>query len=258
MSGDLGLEEGVRPADLAAMSWVGHLGELRTRLIVGIAALVLGVTAGWFAVPRVLALFARTAAQGGGRLVFIAPGEAFFSQLRIAAAVGVVLASPVLIWEGWRFVVPALFPHERRLGRTFLPAAAFLAIAGLAFGYGVVFPVSARALMMFSGAGLEPVLSVGRILSYLMATTLPFAVIFQLPPALVLLGALGMADGALLRRVRRAGYLLAFVLAGMLSPNVPAQCLMAVPLIVLYEVSVPLVDRVAKRREARGAGGDRR
>ncbi|HEX6970662.1 MAG TPA: twin-arginine translocase subunit TatC [Limnochordia bacterium] len=250
-------------AGLVAMTWLEHLTELRARVLVALAALGCGTVAGWFAVEDVLVRFGRIAAAAGGRLVFVTPAEAFFSELRIAAALGCLFASPVLIWEGWRFVAPALFPHERRLGRVLLPVSAGLAALGLAFGYGLVYPISARTLMTVAGPQLEPILSVGRLLSYLLTTTLPFALIFQMPLVLLALAALGIVEASRLREMRRPAYILAFVAAGVVSPNVAAQALMAIPMVLLYELSIPLVAwsaprLVRQRGETGGAGGDPR
>ncbi len=231
-------------AGLPAMGWVEHLAELRWRIIVSLAALVAGAGVGAYLASPTLDLLRRAA--GVDTLVFVTPAEGFLTWVRLALAIGVVLAIPVAAWQAWRFVAPGLFPHERRTLRRVLPLAAALAVLGLAFGLLVVFPVLLRLLLAAGGGWLsavpaQQVLSAGRLVSFLLTVTWPFVLVFQLPVVLVVLLGWGVVTCARLREMRRAAYVLAFIVGGVLTPNsVVAQLLMAIPLVGLYELTVAL------------------
>jgi len=155
-------------------------------------------------------------------------------------AAGVLLASPVLFWQIWRFVAPGLYQHEKRvvLPFTVLSAACFL--GGAAFGYYVVFPPAFRFLVGYSSDFLMPLPAVKEYFSLALRLLIAFGLVFELPVFMVLLSRLGLINAVFLRRHRRHAILFAFVIAAILTPtpDVINQCLMAIPLIVLYEISI--------------------
>lgn len=225
------------------MALPDHLAELRRRVVIGIVAVLVGSVAGWVAAPRVLSMLATTG--GIGPLVFFSPSEAFFTYLRLACTMGVAAASPVLFYQVWGFVAPGLFPHERRLLLRLLPLVTTLFLAGCAFGYFAVYPVTLRFVLGFSaGTNLIPAFSAGRFLGFIIGVTLPFGLIFELPLIAFGLARFGVIDGRLLRRHRRTIYVGAFVVGAVLTPpDILSQLLMAVPLLILFEVSTIIVDR---------------
>lgn len=229
---------------------VEHLDELRSRLIASLVALAAGAVAGWQFVPHVLAFFQRSV----GRLIFVAPAEAFLTRLKIALVIGLLLSSPFALFQVWRFVLPALFPKEKRLLRAVLLSGGALFAAGLAFGLFVVYPAALGLLLRAGTEGLRPAIVVSRHLGFFLGTTLSFGLAFQLPLIVLLLVRLGVFDARQLRSARKGALLLCFVAAGAFTPqDALSQVLMAIPLALLYELAV----RVAPRFERRsGSPGD--
>jgi len=226
---------------------VEHLAELRVRLIVFAAAFAAGMTIGWLYSPHVLALFQRAV----GRLIFVAPAEALMTRVKIASAIGLTLALPVGLYQAWRFVAPALFPEEKRLLRFFLWAGSLLYAGGLAFGYWVVYPVSLSFFLAFGTDGLRPAIVVSRHLAFFLGTTVSFGIAFQLPLALLLLVKAGILTAQRLKEVRRPALFACVVAAAALTPaDIVSHVLMAVPLVLLYELAVWLAPRFERKSES--------
>lgn len=222
---------------------VEHLDELRVRIIISLAAFLLASVYGWTVAPEILGLFQKSV----GRLVFIAPAEAFFSHFKVAVTVGLLIASPLILVEAWRFVLPALFPQEKRVLRTFLWAGFLLFVGGLVFGYAVVYPVSLNFFLSFGTEGLRPAIVVSRHLGFFIGTTLSFGLAFQLPVALLALVRLGVFTAERLREMRRPAVFFAFLAAGVFTPtDVVSQILMAIPLLILYQLAVWIAPRVER------------
>lgn len=234
----------------AEMTLTEHLEELRYRLLVSLAALAVGCVAGWRITPHLLDWLEGRA----GQLVVVTPAEAFVTYLKLAFALGLALASPVIVAQAWLFVVPGLYPHEVALAARLGPAAGVLFALGLAFGGAVIYPVAMRFLLAQAGPGVVPALSVSRFVSFLSGLVLPFGLVFEMPLVAYGAGRLGVLRPATLVRFRRWAVLLAFVVGAVLTPpDVVSQVLMAGPLVVLYEISIVTARWGARSREAPGA-----
>ncbi|MFO7311768.1 MAG: twin-arginine translocase subunit TatC [Bacillota bacterium] len=221
---------------LPEMTTEEHLAELRQRILVSLAALAVGTAVGWYLVPDMLRRFAADTQRS---FVFVAPAEAFTSYLKMALLIGAALASPVIVLEAWRFLLPALFPHEKRLLGRYLPASFGLFVLGVTFGYLAVYPVALRFFLGFGSETVQPVIAVGRFLSFFVSVTVPFGVVFQLPIVLAILVRLEMVTVTGLVRLRKMAYFLAFVVGAILTPpDAVSQVMMALPLIILFELTL--------------------
>jgi sec-independent protein translocase protein TatC len=158
----------------------------------------------------------------------------------LALVCGVLLASPVIFWQVWRFVAPGLYKHEKKavLPFTFLSSVCFL--GGAAFGYFIVFPPAFRFLVGYSTDFLTAMPAVTEYFSLSLRLLIAFGVIFELPILMVFLAKIGLVDVAFLNKNRKYAILINFIIAAILTPtpDVVNQMLMGVPMIVLYEVSV--------------------
>jgi sec-independent protein translocase protein TatC len=158
----------------------------------------------------------------------------------LALVCGVLLASPVIFWQIWRFVAPGLYQHEKKtlLPFSFLSSICFL--GGTAFGYFIVFPPAFRFLVGYSTDFLSPMPGVSEYFSLSLRLLIAFGVIFEMPILMVFLAKIGVVDVAFLNRNRKYAILINFIIAAILTPtpDVVNQMLMGVPLLVLYEVSV--------------------
>lgn len=231
----------------AEMTLVEHLDELRRRLIMALIPWLLFSIAGFFAAGRVLAALKGPMEQ----LVILSPGEGFLIHLRLGIYMGTALASPIILYQGVAFVQPALTRQERRQLLLSLPVAFLLLVLGVAFGFWVILPFVLRFFLSFTGPDLVPLISVSSYVSFVIGTVTPFAVVFQLPVVVWVTSRLGVIDHHLLRRIRRWAIFIIFVAAAFLTPpDVVSQVLMAVPLLILYELSI-LLARVGARQRQR-------
>lgn len=234
-----------RVAHEATMSWVGHLSELRVRLIRSGLALCAATVVGWCYAPTVLEYIRRPV----GRLVFVAPAEAFMAYMQLALALGAILASPYMLGEAWLFVRPGLLPHEHRFLRKVLPLAYALFLLGGVVGYVLLFPAGVRMLVQLASGPVEPAVTVSRYLGVLWSTVLPSAVSFELPLAVAAVSVTGVVQLDWLRSQRGMALLLSFIFGGMLSPQgVGMQLLLAVPLFLLFELGLLLASLFSRRR----------
>ena len=178
-------------------------------------------------------------------------GRVFF-YLKLSLVAGLLLASPVIFYQLWRFIAPGLYQHEKRVVLPFTLFSSLFFFGGAAFGYFVVFPPAFKFLLGYSNDFLSPMPTVKEYFSLCLRLLLAFGVIFELPIFMVLLAKMGVVNAAFLNRHRKYAILLSFVIAAILTPtpDVINQCLMAFPLIVLYEVSIGAVWLLGRKRLA--------
>lgn len=156
---------------------------------------------------------------------------------------GILLASPVIFWQLWAFVAPGLYQHEKRVIIPFTLLSSVCFLGGAAFGYYVVFPPAFRFLMGYTTDFLSALPTVKEYFALSLRLLIAFGVVFELPVFMVLLAKLGIVDRPFLNRNRKYAFLLSFVIAAILTPtpDVVNQLLMAVPLVILYEISIVAV-----------------
>ncbi len=161
----------------------------------------------------------------------------------MALVSGILLASPVIFLQIWRFVAPGLYHHEKKIVLPFSFLSSVCFIGGAAFGYFVVFPPAFKFLTSYTTEYLTPMPAVKEYFSLSLRLLIAFGVIFELPIFMVLLGKIGVVNTALLKKHRKYAILLSFVIAAIVTPtpDVVNQLMMAIPLVVLYEISIVAV-----------------
>lgn len=232
---------------------MGHLLELRSRLLKGVVA-VLAVFAALM--PFANRLYAELAAPllsklpAGGQLVAIEVASPFFTPVKLAFFAALVLAAPVLIYQAWAFVAPGLYQNEKRLARPLLVAAVLLFYTGCAFAYFLVLPMVFGFLTAITPEGVAMMTDISRYLDFVLVIFLAFGLSFELPVAVVVLVVLGVVTPAQLREAR--GYVVVgvFILAAIITPpDVVSQLMLAIPMCLLYELGI-VAGAVLKRRAA--------
>jgi sec-independent protein translocase protein TatC len=222
-----------------------HLEELRSRIIKSIIAAAAGSFVSYGLIDSIMPRLARPA----GQLVFIAPQEAFVTNIKIALFGGVFLASPVILYQIWRFISTGLKENEAKYVFLFAPLSFVFFLLGAAFGYLVIVPIGLKFLLGFATETVRPMISVGRYVTFVGLLTIMFGVIFELPIASLFLTKLGVVTPYLLANKRKYAIVSIFLVAAALTPpDVVTQCLMAVPLLVLYELGI-IFSKLAFRRE---------
>ena len=232
---------------------MGHLLELRSRLLKG----VLAVLAVFFALmPFANRLYAELAAPllsklpAGGQLVAIEVASPFFTPVKLAFFAALVLSAPVLIYQAWAFVAPGLYQNEKRLAKPLLVAAVLLFYTGCAFAYFLVLPMVFGFLTAITPEGVAMMTDISRYLDFVLVIFLAFGLSFELPVAVVVLVALGVVTPAQLREAR--GYVVVgvFILAAIITPpDVVSQLMLAIPMCLLYELGI-IAGALLKRRPA--------
>ncbi|HJU88114.1 MAG TPA: twin-arginine translocase subunit TatC [Gemmatimonadaceae bacterium] len=243
----------------AEMPFLDHLEELRWRLIWSLAALGVGILLAFAIISQVDVI---RFLEGpilpfleGRKLVFTHPGDPFGILLKSAFALGLVLALPVILYQVWAFLSPALYQHEKRVVIPVLLGAAVLFGAGVALSFFIVLPITLRFLLGLSTQSLEPMITAGDYFGFAIGMSLAFGAVFELPIAILALTALGIVTPQMLRRFRRHAVILCVVGSAFITPGGDPLSLMALffPLYLLFELSIWLSAVLFRRRERRQA-----
>lgn len=235
--------------DATTMTVGEHLGELRSVLIWSVGFLVGGVVVAAVFARRIfrLLLHPLSGIQAEEMILYtFSPPEVIILYLKITLVGGFVLSSPLLLWKFLGFVLPGLRERERAMILPASLAGGFLFLVGVTFAYLVVLPVALRFLWTFNLAwGLEPHWRINHYVSFVLALCVAFGFSFELPLVVTILARMGLASPAFLRQYR--GYVIVglFSLAALLTPpDVITQLLLALPLWLLYEISIVMAGLV--------------
>jgi len=219
-----------------------HLEELRKRLIVCFIAVGIGFVLSYGFKEKLFQILTRpliSVMQTGDKLIFTGLPEAFFTYLKVAFLSGIILATPVIFYQFWMFVAPGLYDKEKRLMAPIVLLSTFFFIGGAFFGYFIVFPYGFKFFLGFASEIIRPLPSMREYLGFASKLLLAFGLVFELPLIITFLARLGMVSVSFLKKNRKYALLLFFIGAAILTPpDVVTQIMMALPLILLYEISI--------------------
>ena len=229
-------------------SIIEHLEEFRRRILKSLAFVALFSAASYYYIDNIFAYIAKPV----GRVVFVSPPEVFLAYIKLSLFCGVLLSSPFLAYQFWRFVSSGLYTSEKRYLLVFGPLSVLLFSGGAAFGFFIVVPIAIKVLLGISKSPMiTPMITVNNYVSFVGVLTIMFGVVFELPILVLLLTKLGIVNPRMLSTKRRYAILFIFIIAGVLTPpDVVSQILMAVPLLVLYEISILLAKLIYKPKDA--------
>ena len=238
-----------------------HLVELRRRLLWSVVTIALAFFVCLTFAQDIFAVLVQPLLRAGqGKLIYTDVFEAFFVQVKVALFAALMVSFPVLATQVWRFVAPGLYAKEKRAFLPFLLMTPLFFAGGAAFAYYVAMPWALHFLLSYQGdvggVSQEALPGVGNYLSFVTRFIFGFGVAFLLPVLLMLLERAGLVTRGQLKRGRRYAIVVAFVIAAILTPpDVISQLLLAIPLVVLYEVSLIAI-WFTERRRARDAVKD--
>ena len=253
-------EEPEGAEDDVPMSIIGHLNELRRRLFRIVIIVVLGFVA-FYGVSEPLYAFLSAPLQAcmpeGSKLIYTSPQGAFFTYMKVALVASLFGTSPFTFYQLWAFIAPGLYREEKR---AVLPLAFFSSVfflAGASFCFILVFPIAFQFFMGFASETIVPMISVEEYLSFALKLLIAFGVVFEMPLFAYFLSRFGLLTPAFMRRSRRYAVLVIFIVAAILTPpDVFSQCLMAIPMLLLYEVSIYVSAMAYKKKEDKSENKD--
>jgi len=224
------------------LPFTSHLEELRKRLITSFIAIGVGFVVSFGFKERLFGILVHpliNVMKEGENLIYTGLPEAFFTYLKVSLLSGLIVASPVLLYQFWMFVAPGLYRKERRMMVPIVILSSFFFIGGALFGYFVVFPWGFKFFLGFATDTIRPLPSMKEYFSFSAKLLLAFGLVFELPLVLTFMAKLGIVSVDFLKKNRKYAVLLFFAGAAILTPpDVITQILMALPLMLLYEVSI--------------------
>lgn len=231
--------------DDGSMSILAHLEELRWRLIRSIIAVIVCSGICYYFIEDIMAFIS----QPVGKLYYLQPSEAFFTYLKVSICCGFILALPMVFYQLWCFVLPALTIKERYIAAVIVPSSVILFLSGLAFSFFLVMPAALKFFGGFGSESLLPMFSVARYFDFLFSFILPFGFVFELPLVVVIAAKLGLLSSKFLGEKQRYVIFFSFVIGAIITPtpDIFTQSMIALPMIVLYELSYLIVRFILRR-----------
>lgn len=238
------------------LGFLDHLSDLRTSLWRSMVGVFSGMFAMYFFADFLLAWLRRPMEVILGdkaQFVVLMPQEYFFAQMKVAAVFGLFAASPWIFYQIWLFVAPGLYKHEKKYMLLFVGSAAFFFVAGGLFGYHFVFPPMFHFFIGSIPADVSGAYSIGMCLNFAVYMLLAFGVVFEMPIIVFLVIYLDLVRLEEARGARRYMIVVSFVVGAVLtpSPDPISQCMMAIPMIILYELGL-LASRILMPSKSAG------
>jgi len=232
--------------------FLSHLEELRKRLIYVSIAVGAGFLTSYAFAEKIFKILMQPlnkALPEGGKFIFTSPPEVFFTYLKTAFVTGILLASPFIFYQIWMFIAPGLYQKEKRYAIPFVIFSTILFLCGSLFGYFVVFPFGFQFFMKFANDYISAFPAVREYFSFATKLLLAFGLVFELPVVIFFLARMGLVTSDFLKKNRKFAILLIFIAAAILTPPDPlTQCLMAIPLLILYELGIYIAKLASKKK----------
>ena len=226
-------EPRTEPMEGVDMSMLEHLTELRKRIIYSLVAVLMGTAIAYNFLDEIMLWLIEPA----GKLYYMQPAEALFVYIKVTLFAGFILALPVIFYEAWAFLLPALTMRERLVLSVLVPLSVVLFVGGILFSFKLVLPLAMTFFLGMGGADFQPFLSAGSYFDFVLTFVLPFGMLFELPLIMMVLAWMGLVTSDMLAAKFRIVILICFIIGALLTPpDVISQCMMAIPMIMLYGV----------------------
>ncbi|OCL87002.1 Sec-independent protein translocase protein TatC [Aliarcobacter thereius] len=219
-----------------------HIADLRKRLTISaltVVAMFFICFAFYEPILEWMMAPVKHALPAGTSMIAVEIQETFFTAMKVAFFAGFILSLPVIFWQLWLFLAPGLYEHEKKLVVPFVFFATLMFLMGASFAYYIVVPIGFDFLIAFGNSVVDVTPSIGKYVGFFTKLMIGFGIAFELPVITFFLAKIGLVDDAMLKGFFRYAVVLIFIVAAILTPpDVISQVLMAVPLILLYGVSI--------------------
>lgn len=233
------------------LNLVDHLGELRKRLIIIAVTFLAFFILGFIFVEDIYRWLVKDLDI---KLAVLGPSDIIWVYFMISSVIAIAATIPVFAFQLWLFVKPALMPNEIKITLSYIPALFILFIAGLAFGYFVIFPTVLNFLIELSGDLFVTNFTADRYFRFILNMTLPFAILFELPAVTMFLTSIGVINPYILQKLRKYAYFILVLIAITITPpDFMSDFLVTIPLLLLYEISISFSKIVFKRKQKKEA-----
>jgi len=233
--------------------FLGHLEELRRRLVICAIAIGIGFIFSYVFAKQLfyyLILPLTKVLPEDSRLIFTNLPEMFIAYIKVALVAGIILAIPIIFYQLWMFLAPALYQKEKKYIIPFVLFSSILFAAGALFGYLVVFPYGFKFFVSFATEDIQALPSVKQYFSFAIRLLLAFGLVFEMPIVVLFLTKIGLITPDKMKKFRKFAILGSFILAAILTPpDVATQLMMALPIIILYEISIFLSKTMYRKKE---------
>ncbi|KPA11841.1 preprotein translocase subunit TatC [Candidatus Magnetomorum sp. HK-1] len=224
------------------MPFTDHLDELRTRLIISFMAVAVGFLLSYGFKEYIFDILMRPLMSVMGdddKMIFTNLPEAFFTYLKVSLLSGIMLSTPVILYQIWMFIAPGLYSDERKLILPFVFLSTLFFVGGALFGYFIVFPYGFQFFLSFTSEKIQALPSMKEYLSFSSKLLLAFGFVFELPLFITLMARMGLVTTDFLKQNRKYAIVIFFAGAAIITPpDVITQIFMALPLMLLYEISI--------------------
>jgi sec-independent protein translocase protein TatC len=234
------------------MGFLDHLEELRWRVVKAALGIIVGGILCWiFIDPIINEILLKPAITYSLRLQNIRPFGQVFLYMQVAIVGGIIISFPNILYQLWKFIVPGLFPNERKYIFWIVFFTSFCFLSGIAFAYFVMMPMALSFFASFGSQKIENIIAINEYISFFISIMLGAGVVFELPMASWFLTKLGILNPKFMKKFRRHAIVVIFIIAAILTPGTDpvSQILLAIPLMALYEISI-WISKIAQRKES--------
>lgn len=223
-----------------------HLEEMRKRIIITLVAFFVSFCVAFVFVQDVYRWLVRDVE---GKLTILAPSDVIWVYFMLSGVLAIAVTMPILAWQAWLFVKPALRAHEYKATLAFIPALALLFIIGVSFGYFIIYPMVYSFLEGMAG-NFDTMYTAEKYFTFMVNMTVPFGVLFEMPVVVMFLTQIGVLSPKRMAKMRKLAYFLLAVTAVTITPpDIISDILVIIPLFLLYEISVTLSKLIYKRQQ---------
>lgn len=242
-----------RKAKHKEMSFLDHLEELRWRLWKCLGAAIVFIFAAFPFTGKILELltYPNTRLKNPATFIFLKPTGMLMLRMEIAMIVGLIAASPVILYQLWQFIAPGLYPKERKFIAPIILITIICFLLGAGFAYAVLIPIVLPFLFSLSTASIQPMININDYAQFVLRLILLTGLVFELPMVSFLLTRLGLLTPKFLRKAWKYSILFIFIFAAIVTPPDPvSQIILALPLVLLYEVSIWVSQITIKKKKS--------